>query len=222
MVLNTSAHGDSGPIQVGFSEYIFDEVAKWIPAWETLGLSGKDLAGGSTHGAMISTSTINMQNQTRSDSKAGYIDPLPPRSNLVILTNQQVTSVIFNGSTDASGNIIASGVTFQADASSASYSVQANKEVLLAYVNLVTISVAMPEANSNLVVELLAHPRSSSSRVLGPKVSCLILPSTLKLTCPLVITSKITFRTLCIGPLRKSHVHCFLTSSVLSWLRSLQ
>lgn len=132
MVVNTSAHGDSGPIQIGFSEYIFDEVAKWIPAWETLGLSGKDLAGGSTHGAMISTSTINMQNQTRSDSKAGYIDPLPPRSNLVILTNQQVTSVIFNGSTDASGNIIASGVTFQADASSTSYSVQANKEVLLA------------------------------------------------------------------------------------------
>lgn len=136
IVVNASAHGDNGPIQIGFSEYIFDEVAKWIPTWETLGLSGKDLASGSTHGAMISTSTINMQNQTRSDSKSGYIDPLPPRSNLVILTEQQVTSVIFNGSTDASGNIIASGVTFQANANSASYSVQANKEVLLAYVNL--------------------------------------------------------------------------------------
>lgn len=76
-----------------------------------------------------------MQNQTRSDSKAGYIDPLPPRSNLVILTEQQVTGVIFNGSTDASGNIVASGVTFQANSNSANYSVQANKEVLLAYVN---------------------------------------------------------------------------------------
>ncbi|AAW46800.1 hypothetical protein CNBM0790 [Cryptococcus deneoformans B-3501A] len=132
IVVNASAHGDDGPIQIGFSEYIFDEVAKWIPTWETLGLSGKDLAGGSTHGAMISTSTINMRNQTRSDSKAGYIDPLPPRSNLVILTEQQVTGVIFNGSTDASGNIVASGVTFQANSNSANYSVQANKEVLLA------------------------------------------------------------------------------------------
>lgn len=169
MVVNTSAHGDSGPIQIGFSEYIFDEVAKWIPAWQTLGLSGKDLAGGSTHGAMISTSTINMQNQTRSDSKAGYIDPLPPRSNLVILTNQQVTSVIFNGSTDASGNIIASGVTFQADASSTSYSVQANKEVLLAYVNLVTISVAMPEANSKLSGGVIGSPQILQLSGIGPK-----------------------------------------------------
>ncbi|WVQ72732.1 hypothetical protein IAR50_002292 [Cryptococcus sp. DSM 104548] len=131
MSVNESAHGDSGPIQAGYSEYIFDEVEKWIPAWETLGLNALDLAGGSTHGAQLSTSTLNTHNQTRSDSKAGYIDPLPPRSNLVILTGQQVTSVIFNGSTDASGNIIASGVTFQSAKGETSYSVQANKEVLL-------------------------------------------------------------------------------------------
>ncbi|ODN77798.1 hypothetical protein L202_04923 [Cryptococcus amylolentus CBS 6039] len=131
MVVNASAHGDSGPIQAGYTEYIFDEVEKWIPAWETLGLSALDLAGGSTHGAQLSTSTINSSNQSRSDSKAGYIDPLPPRDNLVILTGQQVTSVVFNGSTDASGNIIASGVTFQSAKGETSYSVQANKEVLV-------------------------------------------------------------------------------------------
>jgi choline dehydrogenase len=83
---------------------------------------------------MITPSTINSHNQTRSDSKAGYIDPMPPRSNLVILTGQQVTQVIFNGSTDASGNIIASGVKFQASSTAASYSVQANKEVILRWV----------------------------------------------------------------------------------------
>ncbi len=81
---------------------------------------------------MITPSTLNMRNQTRSDSKAGYIDPLPPRSNLVILTGQQVTQVLFNGSTDASGNVIASGIKFQASATGTSYSVQANKEVILA------------------------------------------------------------------------------------------
>ncbi|KAK8850704.1 hypothetical protein IAR55_004624 [Kwoniella newhampshirensis] len=132
MVLNASAHGSGGPIQAGFSEYIYDEVAKWIPAWATLGLTARDLAGGSTHGAMITPSTLNMRNQTRSDSKAGYIDPLPPRGNLVILTGQQVTGIIFNGSTDASGNVIASGLKFQAAAGAQSYSVQANKEVILA------------------------------------------------------------------------------------------
>ncbi|WVQ95385.1 hypothetical protein IAU59_002482 [Kwoniella sp. CBS 9459] len=131
MVIDQSAHGTEGPIQVGFTSYIFDACASWIPAWQTLGFSGIDLASGSTRGAMFSTSTINTSNQTRSDSKAGYIDPLPPRSNLVILTGQQVTAVLFNGSTDASGNIIASGVSFQAAAGAQSYSVQANKEVIL-------------------------------------------------------------------------------------------
>lgn len=103
-------------------------------AWETLGFTSKDLSDGSTHGVSLSTSTLNMRNQTRSDSKAGYIDPLPPRSNLVILTHQQVTGIIFNGTTDSSGNVVASGVSFQANSSESTYSVQANKEVILWYV----------------------------------------------------------------------------------------
>ena len=68
---------------------------------------------------------------SRSDAMAGYIKPLPPRPNLVILTNQQVTEVIFNGTQDASGNIIASGVRFQSARGATPYSVQANKEVIL-------------------------------------------------------------------------------------------
>jgi choline dehydrogenase len=70
-----------------------------------------------------------MRNSTRSDSKAGYIDTLPPRSNLVILTGQQVTKVNFNGSVDASGNIIASGVTLAASNTAQGYTVYASKEV---------------------------------------------------------------------------------------------
>jgi len=132
MTFDTSAHGSSGPIQSGFCEYIYDAVANWIPAWVNLGLPAVDLWAGSARGVMITPSIINPVNQTRSNSKAGYIDPLPPRSNLVILTGQQVTSVIFNGSTDANGGLIASGVTFQAARGSTSYSVQANKEVILA------------------------------------------------------------------------------------------
>jgi hypothetical protein len=83
-------------------------------------------------GVTITPSTINPTNQSRSDAMAGYIRPLPPRQNLFILTDQQVTQVIFNGSTDASGNVIASGVRFQRAAGAPTYSVQANKEVILA------------------------------------------------------------------------------------------
>lgn len=83
-------------------------------------------------GVTINPSTINPTNGSRSDSKAGYLDPMGPRQNLVVLTRQQVTQVIFNGSTDASGNIIASGVRFQSARGAASYTVQANKEVIIA------------------------------------------------------------------------------------------
>ena len=85
-------------------------------------------------GTTITPSTINPNNMSRSDAMAGYIKHLPPRANLVILTNQQVTEVVFNGTTDANNNIIASGVRFQANAGATAYSVQANKEVILAYV----------------------------------------------------------------------------------------
>lgn len=129
---DASVHGDSGPINSGYSEYIYDAVANWVPTWVALGFQALDLAGGSTRGVTITTSTINPANQTRSDSKAGYIDPLPPRSNLVILTGQQVTGVVFNGSADANGAIIASGVTFQASSGATEYSVEAKKEVILA------------------------------------------------------------------------------------------
>lgn len=57
---------------------------------------------------------------------------MPPRANLVILTGQQVTEVIFNGTQDASGNQIASGIKFQAYAGAQAFTVQANKEVILA------------------------------------------------------------------------------------------
>lgn len=84
-----------------------------------------------TDGVTISPLTLNPSNQTRSDSKAGYIDPLPPRDNLVILTGFQVTEIVFNGTTDASGNVVASGIKFQAAAGSQSYTANANKEVIL-------------------------------------------------------------------------------------------
>lgn len=69
------------------------------------------------------------------------------------------------------------------------------------------------EADSNSAVELLVPLRFFSSQVLGPRTYCPALASILKLTCPLDITFRITFRTLCIGPLRKFHV--ILLSAVL-------
>ncbi|KLT41370.1 hypothetical protein CC85DRAFT_276212 [Cutaneotrichosporon oleaginosum] len=132
IAIDSTAHGTNGPIHIGWSSYIYPFTSNWVPSWEALGFTNKDLAAGDVRGVSITPSTLFQANQTRCDSKAGYIDSQPNRDNLVILTGQQVTEVLFNGSTDASGNIIASGVSFSASSGGAIYSVQANKEVILA------------------------------------------------------------------------------------------
>lgn len=98
---------------------------------EAVGVPAIDGGSGTTRGAYFCPLTLNPSNMTRSDSKAGYIDGLPPRDNLVILTGQQVTQITFNGTNDADGNILASGISFQATAGGTAYTANARKEVIL-------------------------------------------------------------------------------------------
>ena len=101
-VYDASAHGTDGPIQAGYSAYWYEGVNNWIPSWESMGFKSIDGAAGKNRGVSITPSTLNPTNQTRSDSKAGYIDPLPPRTNLVILTGYQVTAITW-ASTETEG-----------------------------------------------------------------------------------------------------------------------
>lgn len=79
----------------------------------------------------ITPSTLNPVNQTRSDSLRGYIQAAPPRSNLVILTGQQGTKLLFNGTKDAKGNVAATGVLFQAAPGAPVYTVNVTQEVIV-------------------------------------------------------------------------------------------
>ncbi|WOO79069.1 Glucose oxidase [Vanrija pseudolonga] len=128
---NVSAHGQGGPIQIGHTQYIFPITSNWIPTWEALGFTAKDLAAGDTHGVTITPSTLNPVNQTRSDSLRGYIQAAPPRPNLVILTGQQGTKLLFNGTKDAKGNVAATGVQFQAAPGAPVYTVNVTQEVIV-------------------------------------------------------------------------------------------
>lgn len=131
IAIDRTAHGISGPIYLGWSDYIFPFVANWVPSWEALGLKNRDLAAGSTHGVTITPSTMDQTTQTRCDSKCGYIDPIGDSQRLVILTGYQVTKILFNG-TDTDGNQVASGVSFSRWDGDAVHAVQARKEVILA------------------------------------------------------------------------------------------
>ena len=130
IAVDPSAHGTSGPIQAGFSAYIYSACAHWVPTLVALGWSNADQHAGNNHAVNLTPSSLNPANQTRSDSKAGYIDPLPPRDNLVILTGYQVTEVVWNST--ASANAVAGGLTFAAEKGAESYTVYAAKEVILA------------------------------------------------------------------------------------------
>ena len=90
------------------SEYIYDPITNWVPTLVNVGMKKGDLASGDTNVATITPSTLNPTNYTRSNSLAGYITPVGPRSNLVILTGMQATSLVW-GSKGSSG-AVATGV----------------------------------------------------------------------------------------------------------------
>lgn len=129
IVADISAHGTEGPIQAGFSAYIYDAVKYWVPTFTALGFANIDQHGGNNHGVNLTPSSLNPSNQTRSYSKSGYVDPYY-RPNLVILTGYQVTEVVWNSTT--SGSAVAGGVKFAASKGGTVYEVNAGKEVILA------------------------------------------------------------------------------------------
>ncbi|KAH9940732.1 GMC oxidoreductase [Epithele typhae] len=126
-----SSHGTSGPIQAGYVGYIPPIVSNWSSTLATVGISAtSDAYSGSNWGSYISVLSINPANWTRSYSRSGYIDPLPPRSNLAILPGATVTRIVFN--TSNSSNLTATAVEWAASASAPRQIVGVTKEVILA------------------------------------------------------------------------------------------
>ncbi|KAG8919964.1 hypothetical protein FRC01_001012 [Tulasnella sp. 417] len=101
ILYNAGSHGTSGPIHTTYAGFVLPLFGQW---GETLGNIGVHVSpdgdGGQGWGAFVSTSAINPSNWTRSYSKSAYIDPLPPRANLHIMSNQTVTRMIFDNSAD--------------------------------------------------------------------------------------------------------------------------
>lgn len=107
-------------------------VQNWIPTLENIGIpESPDPSGGQNWGGFIATSAINPTNWTRSHSRAAYIDPLPPRSNLDILPLATVTRIIFDPNSPA-GNLTATGVEFAITQGGTRTTIKVGKEVILA------------------------------------------------------------------------------------------
>jgi hypothetical protein len=99
---NPLVHGHSGPVNVSFSNHIYNETVNFFSALNELQMPvSYDPNDGATAGASFLPLSLNPANQTRCDARSAYFDPYSTRSNLWISTNQHVTRVLFDG---GSGN----------------------------------------------------------------------------------------------------------------------
>ena len=103
----------------------------WTPTLANIGVEVQDDAyGGTSWGAYVASSSINPSDWTRSYSRSGYIDPLPPRSNLAILPSATVTRIVFD--TSKANNLTATGVEFASSKDAPRRTINVRKEVILA------------------------------------------------------------------------------------------
>lgn len=123
----TSDYGNAGPIQVSFPKYVSQQVQKWIPALETLGIqkNNEPLAGNNV-GASVQPSNINPSNSTRSYSATAYFVPASSRKNLKVLVSALATKVNLR----SDGRLqTATGVAFTSGGKS--YTAQASRKVII-------------------------------------------------------------------------------------------
>ncbi|KAG9841133.1 alcohol oxidase, partial [Aureobasidium melanogenum] len=99
---NPLVHGNSGPVNVSFSNYIYNETVNFFSALEELQMPvSYDPNDGTTAGASFLPMSLDPANQTRCDARSAYFEPYAARPNLWIATNQYVTRILFEG---GSGN----------------------------------------------------------------------------------------------------------------------
>ncbi|RMZ86808.1 hypothetical protein DV736_g5964, partial [Chaetothyriales sp. CBS 134916] len=124
-------HGSSGPIHYSYPGFTFPLNGQWSESAQSAGVDiVKDPYGGENWGAYVSASAINPFNWTRSYSRSGYLDPLPPRQNYDVLVSAQVTRILFNDTSAA--NLTANAVEYTPDNGTTKLTVKVKKEVILA------------------------------------------------------------------------------------------
>ncbi|KAH6655835.1 GMC oxidoreductase-domain-containing protein [Truncatella angustata] len=131
---DSSIYGTSGPVQIGYSEYLYSQFNNFIEGNVALGLDlANDTSAGDTNiGATIPPASISATNQSRCDARAAYLDDAIGRTNLHIAPLQRVTQLILNQA-DTSSDPIAEGVQFvSATDTSQVRSINATREVILA------------------------------------------------------------------------------------------
>ncbi|EIM83811.1 alcohol oxidase [Stereum hirsutum FP-91666 SS1] len=130
-LLDASVHGIDGTLDIGFPNTYFPEPLLWRESVASIGVDKiDDLGSGNPAGVTLSINTINAANQTRCDAACAFVAPLANASNFHVLTSSQGTRVLFSNSTSSNGTATAIGVEYISNGTT--YTIYANKEVILA------------------------------------------------------------------------------------------
>ncbi|KAI5251943.1 hypothetical protein E4T42_03795 [Aureobasidium subglaciale] len=99
---NPLVDGSKGPVNVSFSNHIYNETVNFFSALNELKMPVSfDPNDGLIAGASFLPLSLNPAAQTRCDARSAYLEPYTMRPNLWVSTNQHVTRILFEG---GSGN----------------------------------------------------------------------------------------------------------------------
>ncbi|KAI0112002.1 putative GMC oxidoreductase [Daldinia grandis] len=88
-------HGHEGPIEVGYPSYFYNQSYSFLDGIQRLGIPvNEDPNGGNATGACIVPSSMTVKNQSRSDARTAYLDPVLERPNLHLVTSRTVTRIL--------------------------------------------------------------------------------------------------------------------------------
>ncbi|KAH8832409.1 glucose-methanol-choline oxidoreductase [Flagelloscypha sp. PMI_526] len=104
-------------------------LTSWLQSLSNIGISPcSEPAGGDIQGGYISPVSLNAGNWSRSYARSAYLDPLPPKTNLDVITGQTVTRILFNTANPP----VATGVEYATASGAEKKTVGVKKEVVLA------------------------------------------------------------------------------------------
>ena len=148
---NPRVHGFQGPVEVSYPAYLWPQSVAWFEALEALGVPKcNDPNDGSMAGGYFMPLSVHPSQQTRSDARRVYWDPVSNRSNLNIAVNAQVLHILFDDRPpqqpavralntpmkrpyrSQNGTIRATGVEIAYDANVPRQQIFARREVILA------------------------------------------------------------------------------------------
>ncbi|QRW13145.1 GMC oxidoreductase [Ceratobasidium sp. AG-Ba] len=125
------SQGRNGPIAASYNDWYSDIIIPCNKAIANLGIPmNYDPDSGNAYGHFNSATAVNRTTGKRSYAASTYFAYNAGRTNLVVLTDAQVTKINFANASAGGSKLKATGVSFVSN--STSYSAHARKEVILA------------------------------------------------------------------------------------------